>query len=142
MVALDPTGYPHGDRADDGTVTTTGGAVIGRPPTDQQLYDDLVTALRRHGEVEEDADQGVVRLLGYADHPLAVPFTLHVTPRSLGAVVREGEAEGTIAFPRTQPARASWTLLLEQVDEAVRTARTGETELVIDHGGIVRARRP
>jgi len=120
---------------------TIGGAVIGRPPTDQQLYDDLVAALRERGEVEEDSEAGVLRLLAYGDHALAVPLALHVTPHSLGALVREGEAEGTIAFPRTNPARASWHLLLEQVDEAVRTAGTGETELVLGSGGVV-ARRP
>ena len=115
--------------------------MVGRQPPDEQYYAALLATLAEQGEVEEDRERGVLTILAHEDQALAVPRHLHVTPRALSDHLREGEAPASAAFPDVDAATASWRLFLGHLDRAIRTAKDGQTELVLDEG-VVRARRP
>ncbi|GAA4783794.1 hypothetical protein GCM10023200_16630 [Actinomycetospora chlora] len=110
-------------------------------PKDAELYDQLVGYLAAEGAVEEDTDAGVVTLTEFDHQPLAQPLHLHVTPTSLGRHLRTGASDAAVVWADVPPVEAAWRLFLVRLEAAVRTAKTGETELVLDPSG-VRSQRP
>jgi hypothetical protein len=61
---------------------------------------------------------------------------LHVTPDSFGQVLRDAAPTSAGAFPDLEPLEAAWRLFLVHLDEAIQTARPGETELVPAPSGV------
>lgn len=104
--------------------------------TDTELYDQLVGYLSAEGAVSEVADRGLLILTEYDHRALPSPLHLHVTPISLGEHLRSGAPGAAHAFPDVTPIEAAWRLFLVHLDEAVRTAKPGETELVLDRNGV------
>lgn len=49
---------------------------------------------------------------------------------------RRGTGAATV-WPDVQPVEAAWRLFLVHLEEAVRTAKPGETELHLDRTGVV-----
>lgn len=105
--------------------------------TDDELYDQLVGYLAAEGAVFEDAGPGLLILTEFYHHPLPTPLRLHITPGSFGQHLRTAAPGATYAFPDVQPIEAAWRLFLVHLDEAVRTAKPGETELVLDRKGVL-----
>ena len=103
--------------------------------TDTELYDQLVGYLGAEGAVCEDA--GLLILTEYDHRPLSSPLHLHITPTSFGEHLRAAAPGAAHAFPDVPPIEAAWRLFLVHLDEAVRTARPDETELVLDRTGVV-----
>jgi hypothetical protein len=105
--------------------------------TDIERYDQLVGYLGAEGAVSEDADRGLLILTEYDHRPLTTPLRLHVTPASFGEHLRAAAPGATYAFPDVTPIEAAWRLFLVHLDEAVQTAKPGETELVLDRTGVL-----
>jgi hypothetical protein len=110
-------------------------------PTDAELYDQLVGYLAAEGAVEEDTAAGAVTLTEFDHRPLARPLRLHLSAASLGEHLRAGASDAAAVWPDVPPVEAAWRLFLVHLEEAVRTAKPGETELVLDPTG-VRSQRP
>jgi hypothetical protein len=105
--------------------------------TDTELYDQLVGYLTAEGALSEDTGHGLLILTAYDHRPLPTALRLHVTPASLGQHLRAAAPGATYSFPDVQPIEAAWRLFLVHLDEAVRTAKPGETELVLDRTGVL-----
>lgn len=105
------------------------------------LYDLLVGYLMAEGEASEDRDQGVVTLTEFDHQPLPIPLRLHITPAGFDQHLRSMASGAALLFPDVDPLEATWRLFLVHLEEAVQTARPGETELVLARDG-VRSTRP
>lgn len=105
--------------------------------TDSELYAQLVGYLAAEGAVSEDAGRGVLILTEFDHRPLPTPFRLHITPGSFGQHLRAVAPGATYAFPDVTPIEAAWRLFLVHLDEAVRTAKPDETELVLHRTGVL-----
>jgi hypothetical protein len=105
--------------------------------TDSELYDQLVGYLRAEGAVSEDADRGLLTITEYDHRVLPTPLRLHITPGSFGQHLRAAAPGATYVFPDATPLKAAFRLFLVHLDEAVRTAKPGETELVFDRTGVL-----
>ena len=106
-------------------------------PTDAELYDQLVGYLAAEGAVDEDRVQGLVVLTEFDHRPLPVPLRLHITATSFGDHLRAAAPDAAVVWPDVQPVEAAWRLFLVHLEEAVRTAKPGETELHLDRTGVV-----
>ena len=58
-------------------------------------------------------------------------------PASFGEHVRAAAPGAAHAFPDVAPIEAAWRLFLVHLDEAVRTAKNGETELALYRTGVL-----
>ena len=105
-------------------------------PSDQELYDQLLGHLAAEGEIEEDPESGVVVLTEFDHRVLERPLRLHLTPHAFGRYLRDAAPGSAGAFPDIPPLEAAWRLFTVHLDEAVQTARPGETELVLRRGGV------
>lgn len=110
-------------------------------PPGGELYDQLVGYLAAEGAIDEDRDRGVVVLAAFDHRPLPTPLRLHITPGSFDDHVRKTAPDAALVFPDVDPLEAAWRLFLVHLEEAVRTAKPGETELVLAGDG-VHSRRP
>lgn len=100
-------------------------------------YDQLVGYLAAEGAVDEDREQGVVVLTTFDHRPLPVPLRLHITPASFDEHLHGMAQDAAHLFPDVDPLEAAWRLFLVHLEEAVRTAKPGETELVLDTSGVL-----
>lgn len=105
-------------------------------PKDEQFYDSLIGHLTTKGTVREDAGQGVLVLSELDGRQLSTPLRLHVTPETFGPHLRATASDAAEAYPDIHPAEAAWRLFLVQLDEAIQTAKPGETELVLERIGV------
>lgn len=110
-------------------------------PTDQEMYDQLLGYLAAEGEIEEDPKSGVVTLLEFDHQVLAQPLRLHLSSSAFAQHLRDAVPDSAGVFPDVAPLEAAWRLFTVHLDEAVKTARSGETELLLSRGG-VEPRRP
>lgn len=101
---------------------------------DQVLYARLLTAIGTDG-VGERTSQGVV-INALEGRTLSQPMCLRVTPESFGRLLRDSAGTSAGAFPEVEPLEAAWRLFLVHLDEAIQTARPGETELVPSSYGV------
>lgn len=102
--------------------------------SDQELYDRLLGALGSRSSIETGGEPGVVTISVFEGLELDPPMRLHVDPQVVGLRVRE-IADSSYVQPGTDPAGASIGLFLLHIEEAVHTARDGETELqVVSYG--------
>jgi len=99
------------------------------------LYDQLVGYLAAEGAVDEDREQGVVVLTAFDHRPLPAPLRLHTTPAAFDEHLRTIAPDAALLFPDVDPLEAAWRLFLVHLEEAVRTAKPGQTELVLDRQG-------
>ena len=105
------------------------------------LRDQLVGYLAAKGAVDEDREHGIVVLTAFDHRPLPTPLRLHMTPVSFDEHLRTMAPDAALLFPDVDRLEAAWRLFLVHLEAAVRTAKPGETELVLDSAG-VRSRRP
>jgi hypothetical protein len=105
-------------------------------PSDQELYDQLLGYLAAEGTIEEEPESGSVLLTEHEHRELVQPLRLHLTPASFARHLRDGARDSAGAFPEVAPIEAAWRLFLVHLDEAVQTARDGETELVLRSYGV------
>ncbi|GAA4933092.1 hypothetical protein EV188_103670 [Actinomycetospora succinea] len=101
------------------------------------FYDQLVGYLAAEGAVSEDQDQGVVPLTEFDHRPLPTALRLHVTPTTFDEHLRGMAPGAALLFPAVGPLEAAWRLFLVHLDEGVRTAKPGQTELVLDRSGVL-----
>ena len=106
-------------------------------PSDAELYDQLLGYLAAEGAISEDPDRSVVTLTAFNHRALTTPLHLHVCPASFGEHLRAAAPGAAGAFPDVAPTEAAWRLFLVHLEEAVRTAKPGETELVLDRPGVL-----
>ncbi|MFC5136985.1 hypothetical protein ACFPK1_01960 [Actinomycetospora rhizophila] len=100
------------------------------------FYDQLVGYLAAEGAVDEDREQGVGVLTVFDHRPLPVPLRLHVTPAAFDGHLRAMAPDAALVFPDVDSLEAAWRLFLVHLEEAVQTAKPGETELVLDRSGV------
>lgn len=100
---------------------------------DQVLFARLLSVLGVDGG--GSAPEGVL-ITTFGGRSLSQPMHLHVTPSSFGPLLRSSANESAGAFPEVEPLEAAWRLFLVHLDEAIQTARPGETELVPASYGI------
>jgi hypothetical protein len=105
-------------------------------PTDQEMYDQLLGYLAAEGSIVEDTEAGVVIIEEYDHRRLDQPLRLHLTPSEFGDRLRETGPDAQFLRPDADPAEAAWGLFLVHLDEAVATARSGETELRLGRYGV------
>lgn len=103
--------------------------------SDQDLYDRFLGMLATNGAVGADGERGVVVITELEGHELDPPMRFHIDPEIVGRTVRE-IATGSYVQPGMDPVSSSIGLFLLHVDEAVATARDGETELVVVSYGV------
>ncbi len=109
--------------------------------SDQELYDQLLGYLAAEGEIEEDPKNGTVVITEFDHRILEQPLRLHLDPSTFGRFLHDATSESAVLYPDISPMEAAWRLFTVHLDEAVQTARPGETELVLGRGG-VDSRRP
>jgi hypothetical protein len=95
-------------------------------------------AIGADGVAAETAD-GLL-LAAFDGRTLPWPMRLHVTAGSFGQVLRDAADASAGAFPDVEPLEAAWRLFLVHLDEAIQTARPGETELVPVSSGVASLR--
>ncbi|NMO93200.1 hypothetical protein [Actinomycetospora sp. TBRC 11914] len=105
-------------------------------PTDQEMYDQLLGYLAAQGSIVEDTEPGIVIIEEYDHRRLDQPLRLHLTAPEFGNRLREMGADAQYLRPDADPTDAAWGLFLVHLDEAVATARPGETELRLGRGGV------
>lgn len=105
-------------------------------PTDQEMYDQLLGYLAAEGAIEEDPGAGIVVLTEFDHGAVNPPLRLHLTPASFGQHLRDAATESASLYPDVPPVEAAWRLFTVHLDEAVKTARPGEIELVLRPGGV------
>lgn len=105
-------------------------------PTDQEMYEQLLGYLAAEGSIVEDTEAGVVIIEEYDHRRLDQPLRLHLTPSEFCDRLREMGPDAQFLRPDADPADAAWGLFLVHLDEAVATARPGETELRLGRGGV------
>lgn len=103
--------------------------------SDQDLYDRFLGVLATNGAVGADGERGVVVITELEGHELDPPMRFHIDPEIVGRTVREIAASSYVQ-PGMDPVSSSIGLFLLHVDEAVATARDGETELVVVSYGV------
>ena len=101
------------------------------------LYDQIVGYLAAEGAVDEDREQGLVVITAFDHRPLPTPLRLHITPAAFDEHLRTMAPEAALLFPDVDQLEAAWRLFLVHLEEAVRTAKPGETELVLDRAGVL-----
>ena len=106
-------------------------------PSSSGLYDQLVGYLAAEGAVDEDREQGLVVLTAFNHRPLPTPLRLHITAASFDKHLRTMAPDAALLFPDVDPLEAAWRLFLVHLEEAVRTAKPGETDLDLDRSGVV-----
>jgi hypothetical protein len=106
---------------------------------DQMLFARLLSAITIDGIAESTPD-GIV-ISTFEGRVLSESVHLHVTPSSFGPLLRDTASASAGAFPDVEPLEAAWRLFLVHLDEAIQTARPGETELVPASYGIESLRR-
>lgn len=105
-------------------------------PTDQEMYDQLLGYLAAEGSIIEDTEPGIVVLEEYDHRRLDEPLRLHLTASEFGDRLRKMGPDARFLRPDADPTDAAWGLFLVHLDEAVATARPGETELMLGRGGV------
>ncbi|KEI43998.1 hypothetical protein [Saccharopolyspora rectivirgula] len=101
---------------------------------DQEIFEEFLRRLS--DEQVRTSREGYVELSSWEDVELEVPLRLQVTPQSLGEHLRAMERDGELAFPEAQPIIGALQLFLVHLDEAIRTRKPGQTELVPDATGV------
>ncbi|NMO93204.1 hypothetical protein [Actinomycetospora sp. TBRC 11914] len=105
---------------------------------DRVLYARLMDAIGADGAGTETTDGVVLTAVG--GRRLPWPMRLRITPDSFGRVLRDAAADSAGAFPDVEPLEAAWRLFLVHLDEAIKTARPNETELLPTTTGIASLR--
>lgn len=102
--------------------------------TDKELYDRLLASLARGSSIDTGGDHGVVTISVFEGLELDPTMRLHVDPETVGRTVRDIAASSYVQ-PGMDPVSSSIGLFLLHIEEAVHTARDGETELkVVSYG--------
>lgn len=102
--------------------------------TDQDIYDRFLAALARNLSLDADGTHGVVVITALEGHELARPMRFHLDQEVVGRRIH-GIAESSYVQPGMDPVSSSIGLFLLHIEEAIHTARDGETELVVvDYG--------
>ena len=104
--------------------------------TDQEMYDQLLGYLAAEGSIVEDTEPGIIVIEEYDHRRLDQPLRLHLTASEFGGRLREMGPDARFLRPDADPTDAAWGLFLVHLDEAVGTARPGETELMLGRGGV------
>lgn len=108
-------------------------------PSDAELYDQLLGYLAAEGAIVEDDD--CIVITEFDHRRLDQPLRLQLSPTTFGAHLRRGGSDANGLYPDIPPLEAAWRVFIVHLDEAVRTARPDETELVLVRGGVL-SRRP
>lgn len=103
---------------------------------DDEAFAALMNFLEVSGVATDDREQGVVSVLHYDESELQPPLHLHLTPAVLGRRLRCTAVDASSVFPDVEPVHAAWRLFTVHLDEAIRTAGVGRTELVLDRYGV------
>ena len=102
---------------------------------DQEVFAEFLN--RVSDEDVRASEEGYIEIRTWSDVELDEgPLRLRLTPESLAEHLRGMEHDGELAFPGTQPIIGALQLFLVHLDEAIRTRRAGETELLPDRGGV------
>jgi hypothetical protein len=105
-------------------------------PGDDELFEELLGHLATGGAIDERTEPGVVIIEEYGDQRLDEPLRLHLTPATLGERLRAMIPNARGLSLNSDTLHTAWGLFLVHLDEAVATARPGETELVLGRGGV------
>lgn len=103
---------------------------------DRGRYEQLVGYLEAEGSVREDLVAGLLLIDEFERRQLEPPMRLHLTPESFAQRLEAMATSAANVFPETSPLDAAWQLFLVHLDEAIQTAKPGETDLVLSPYGV------
>jgi hypothetical protein len=103
-------------------------------PSDGELYEQLVGYLDAEGAVEEDTERGVVTITEFDPVRSRRRSTSSSRRCRRGAHLRAVAPSPALVWPDLPAVEAAWRL--SHLEETVRTAKPGETELVLDRTGV------